>query len=39
MNILNVTIREVKQDNIFLLSYANTDAFGVVCLFSQNLTS
>ncbi len=39
MNILNVTIREVKQDNISLLPYANTDVFGVVCLFSQNLTS
>lgn len=39
MNILNVTIREVTQDNISLLSYANTDVFGVVCLFSQNLTS
>lgn len=39
MNILNVTIREVKKDNISLLPYANNDVFGLVCLFSQNLTS
>ncbi len=35
MNILNVTIREVKKDTISLLPYAVSDMFGVVCLFSQ----
>ncbi len=35
MNVLNVTIREVKQDDISCLAYANQDVFGLVCLFSQ----
>ncbi|WP_010301182.1 FAD-binding protein [Candidatus Odyssella thessalonicensis] len=38
MNILNVTIREVRQDKLSLLPYAKTDVFGLVCLFSQDLT-
>jgi FAD/FMN-containing dehydrogenase len=35
MNLLNATIREVKQDDISLLSYARTDVFGFVLLFSE----
>jgi FAD/FMN-containing dehydrogenase len=35
MNILNVTIREVRPDNISKLPYARIDTFGLVCLFSQ----
>lgn len=38
MNILNVTIREVKQDTESLLSYAKQDVFALVCLFSQAQT-
>ncbi len=38
MKILNVTIREVKKDNISLLPYAREDVFALVCLFSQNQT-
>ena len=36
MNVLNVTIREIKQDNVSRLPYANQDVFGLVFLFSQN---
>jgi FAD/FMN-containing dehydrogenase len=38
INILNVTIREVKRDNSSLLSYAKEDVYGLVCLFSQGKT-
>ena len=38
INILNVTIREVQNDNISLLPYARLDVFGLVCLFSQDQT-
>lgn len=38
MNILNVTIREVRRDNLSLLTYAKQDVFGLVCLFSQQQT-
>lgn len=36
MNILNITIREIRKDNISLLPYTREDMFGLVCLFSQN---
>jgi FAD/FMN-containing dehydrogenase/glycerophosphoryl diester phosphodiesterase len=36
MNILNVTIREVRKDIVSLLPYAKQDVFGFVCLFSQD---
>jgi len=35
MNILNVTIRDVRKDNISTLTYAKEDMFAFVCLFSQ----
>ena len=35
INLLNVTIRDVKKDDISLLPYAKEDVFGLVCLFSQ----
>jgi FAD/FMN-containing dehydrogenase len=35
VNILNVTIREVRRDDISSLPYAKKDVFGLVCLFSQ----
>ena len=35
VNILNVTIREVKEDKITALPYAKNDVFALVCLFSQ----
>lgn len=35
VNILNVTIREVRKDEISALPYATEDSFGLVCLFSQ----
>ncbi|NRB11421.1 MAG: FAD-binding oxidoreductase, partial [Rickettsiaceae bacterium] len=35
MNILNVTIREVKKDDISMLPFAKEDMFALVCLFSQ----
>ena len=35
MNLLNVTIREVKQDHVSMLAYAQQDVFGFVLLFSQ----
>jgi FAD/FMN-containing dehydrogenase len=35
MNILNVTIREVRKDTISMLAYAKEDMFAIVCLFSQ----
>jgi FAD/FMN-containing dehydrogenase/glycerophosphoryl diester phosphodiesterase len=35
MNLLNVTIREVRKDETSLLPYANTDVFAFVLLFSQ----
>ncbi|AIK95556.1 FAD-binding protein [Candidatus Odyssella acanthamoebae] len=38
INILHVTIREVKQDHISLLPYAKTDMFGLLCAFSQGRT-
>jgi FAD/FMN-containing dehydrogenase/glycerophosphoryl diester phosphodiesterase len=38
INLLNVTIREVKKDNISSLSYAKKDVYGLVCLFSQGQT-
>lgn len=38
MNILNVTIRDVKRDTISHLSYARKDVFAFVCLFSQSYT-
>ena len=38
INILNVTIREVKKDNISILPYANEDVFALVCLFSQKIS-
>lgn len=36
VNILNVTIREVRKDDITALPYATEDSFALVCLFSQN---
>ncbi len=38
INILNVTIREVKKDNTSSLPYAKKDVYGLVCLFSQGQT-
>jgi hypothetical protein len=38
INLLNVTIREVKKDHISSLPYAKKDVYGVVCLFSQGQT-
>lgn len=38
MNLLNATIREVRQDTISLLPYAKEDVFGYVLLFSQEQT-
>lgn len=35
MNLLNVTIREVRKDDQTLLAYARQDVFGFVMLFSQ----
>ncbi len=35
MNLLNVTIRDVLQDNQSKLPYAQNDMFSFVCLFSQ----
>ncbi len=35
MNLLNVTIREVRQDTISMLPYAKQDVFAFVCYFSQ----
>ena len=37
MNLLNVTIREVKKDKISLLPYARFDCFAFVLLFSQKI--
>lgn len=38
INILNVTIREVKKDTLSLLPYATENMFALVCLFSQDNT-
>jgi len=38
INILNVTIREVKKDTKSSLPYAKQDVYGLVCLFSQGQT-
>jgi FAD/FMN-containing dehydrogenase/glycerophosphoryl diester phosphodiesterase len=38
INILNVTIREVKNDDMSSLPYAKKDVYGLVCLFSQEQT-
>ena len=38
INILNVTIREVKKDATSSLPYAKKDVYGLVCLFSQGQT-
>jgi len=38
INLLNVTIRDVRKDDLSLLSYANQDVFGVVILCSQAST-
>lgn len=38
INILNVTIREVKRDSSSSLPYAKKDVYGLVCLFSQGQT-
>ena len=38
MNVLNVTVREVKKDTISYLPYAKQDVYGLVCLFSQGQT-
>lgn len=35
MNILNVTVREIRKDDISFLPYAKKDMFAFVCLFSQ----
>ena len=39
INILNVTIREVKKDTMSFLPYAKKDVYGLVCLFSQKKTA
>jgi hypothetical protein len=39
INILNVTIREVRQDKLSMLPYAQQDSFALVCLFSQDWTA
>lgn len=39
VNILNVTIREIKKDHVSLLPYARQNVFGLVCLFSQKRTN
>ncbi|HJN37511.1 MAG TPA: hypothetical protein QF353_01890 [Gammaproteobacteria bacterium] len=36
---LNVTIREVKKDDISLLPYAKKDVYGLVCLLSHGKTT
>jgi glycerophosphoryl diester phosphodiesterase len=36
MNLLNVTIREVRKDNDSMLNYANKDVFSFVLFFSQD---
>lgn len=38
MNLLNVTIREVKPDPVTILAYAQKDMFGFVLFFSQKET-
>jgi|LauGreDrversion4_2_1035121.scaffolds.fasta_scaffold446855_2 hypothetical protein len=38
INILNVTIREVKNDTMSSLPYAKKDAYAIVCFFSQKQT-
>lgn len=38
INILNVTIREVKNDEMSSLPYAKQDVYGLVCFFSQGQT-
>ncbi len=38
INMLNVTIREVKKDSLSLLPYAREDVFSLVCLISQKQT-
>jgi len=39
LDLLNITIREVKQDNDAFMSYARTDVFGLVFLFNQKKTT
>jgi len=39
IDLLNITIREVKQDNDAFMSYARTDVFGLVFLFNQKKTA
>ncbi|MCX4026413.1 FAD-binding protein [Endozoicomonas sp. SM1973] len=38
VNLLNVTIREVLEDKISLLNYAQEDSFALVCLFNYEPT-
>jgi FAD/FMN-containing dehydrogenase/glycerophosphoryl diester phosphodiesterase len=38
INILNATIREVKNDDMSHLPYAKKDVYGLVCFFSQKQT-
>lgn len=38
VNILNVTVREVRRDTLSALPYASQNVFGLVCLFSQKQT-
>lgn len=38
INVLNVTIREVRRDATSLMAYAKDDVFALVCLFSQKQT-
>lgn len=39
VDLLNITIREVKRDNDAFMNYARTDVFGLVFLFNQNKTA
>jgi decaprenylphospho-beta-D-ribofuranose 2-oxidase len=38
LNLLNITVRYVKEDRESALSYANTDMFALVCLFNVPLS-
>ncbi|TCM69178.1 FAD/FMN-containing dehydrogenase [Acinetobacter calcoaceticus] len=39
VDLLNITIREVNQDQDAMLNYAKTDVFGLVLLFNQGKTA
>ncbi|RXZ79808.1 FAD-binding oxidoreductase [Paenibacillaceae bacterium] len=39
LNLLNITVRFVKEDHEAVLSYANADSFALVCLFHTPLSA